>query len=146
MEFSDQFYRKVYPPEVEKDKVAFDFGTSTVLAYYLRQSRKLMHSKGALPEHVMLARVEIGLYHPLHRLRARVHTSRIVPRLMDDQRLARCAAVPQQSHRPNLRQHAPEIAAEHQLDLLVGVLAPDQPLGEIEHPLRVIDALDVDLL
>ena len=89
MEFSEQFYRKVYPPEIEKDDVAFDFGTSTVLADYLRQSRKLMHSKGALPEHVLLARVEIGLYHTLHRLRARVHTSRIVRRLMDDERAGR---------------------------------------------------------
>jgi predicted unusual protein kinase regulating ubiquinone biosynthesis (AarF/ABC1/UbiB family) len=88
-EFADRFYRKVYPPEIERDDDPFDFGASTVLTDYLRESRKLMRSKGALPEHVLLARVEIGLYHTLHRLRARVHTSRIVRQFLDDERRAR---------------------------------------------------------
>ena len=62
----------------------FDFGESTVLQDYLRESRKLMNSKGALSEHVLLARVEMGLYDTLHRLRARVHTSRIVRQFLKD--------------------------------------------------------------
>jgi hypothetical protein len=77
-DFAEKFYRKVYPPEIDKDGEVFDFGESPVLQDYLGESRKLMRSKGALSEHVLLARVEVGLYHTLHRLRARVHTSRIV--------------------------------------------------------------------
>lgn len=77
-EFAEKFYRKVYPPEVEKDDEAFDFGESPVVQDYMRESQKLVNSKGALSEHVFLARAEMGLYHTLHRLRARVHTSRIV--------------------------------------------------------------------
>ena len=84
-DFAEKFYRKVYPPEIEKDGVAFDFGGSAVLQDYLRESRKLMHSKGALSEHVLLARVEVGLYHTLQRLRARVHTSRIVRQFLKDE-------------------------------------------------------------
>ena len=83
-EFAEKFYRKVYPPEVEKDHMPFDFGESVVLHDYLRESRKLMRSKAALHEHVFLARVEVGLYDMLHRLRARVHTSRIVRKYLED--------------------------------------------------------------
>jgi predicted unusual protein kinase regulating ubiquinone biosynthesis (AarF/ABC1/UbiB family) len=83
-EFGDRFYRKVYPPEVEEDENPFDFGTSSVVKDYLRESRRLMLSKGALSEHVLLARVEVGLYDTLHRLRARVHTSRIVRSFLDE--------------------------------------------------------------
>ena len=81
-EFAERFYRKVYPPELEKDDTPFDFGESVVVNDYLRESRKLMQSKGALAEHLFLARVEMGLYDTLHRLRARVHTSRIVRRYL----------------------------------------------------------------
>ena len=84
-DFAEKFYRKVYPPEIEKDGVAFDFGESTVLQDYLRESRKLMHSKATLSEHVLLARVEVGLYHTLQRLGARVYTSRIVRQFLKDQ-------------------------------------------------------------
>jgi len=83
-QFSDRFYQKVYPPEIEKDGTPFDFGASPVVKDYLRESTNLMHSKGALPEYLMLARVEVGLYHTLHRLRARVHTSRIVRSFLDE--------------------------------------------------------------
>ena len=81
-EFAEKFYRKVYPPEVEKDDEPFDFGESPVVQDYMRESQKLVNSKGALSEHVFLARAEMGLYHTLHRLRARVHTSRIVRRYL----------------------------------------------------------------
>jgi predicted unusual protein kinase regulating ubiquinone biosynthesis (AarF/ABC1/UbiB family) len=83
-EFADRFYRKVYPPEIEKEDIPFDFGESPVLKEYLRESRKLMHSRAALSEHILLARVEVGLYHTLQRLRARVHTSRIVRSFLDE--------------------------------------------------------------
>jgi predicted unusual protein kinase regulating ubiquinone biosynthesis (AarF/ABC1/UbiB family) len=82
VDFADRFYRKVYPPEQEHDDTPFDFGESVVLHDYLRESRKLMQSRGALPEHVLLARAEVGMYDTLHRLRARVHTSRIVRRFL----------------------------------------------------------------
>lgn len=88
-DFAEKFYRKVYPPEIEKDVVAFDFGESPVVQDYLRESRKLLHSKGTLSEHVLLARVEVGLYHTLHRLRARVHTSRIVRQFLKDEASSR---------------------------------------------------------
>jgi predicted unusual protein kinase regulating ubiquinone biosynthesis (AarF/ABC1/UbiB family) len=81
-DFAEKFYRKVYPPEIEKDDTPFDFGASPVVQDYLRESRNLMNSKGALSEHLFLARVEMGLYDTLHRLRARVHTSRIVRRYL----------------------------------------------------------------
>jgi predicted unusual protein kinase regulating ubiquinone biosynthesis (AarF/ABC1/UbiB family) len=83
-DFAERFYRKVYPPELEKDDIPFDFGESVVLQDYLRESRKLMRSKAALGEHVFLARVEVGLYDMLHRLRARVHTSRIVRKFLKE--------------------------------------------------------------
>jgi predicted unusual protein kinase regulating ubiquinone biosynthesis (AarF/ABC1/UbiB family) len=81
MEFGARFYRKVYPPEVEKDDTPFDFGASNVVQDYLRESKKAMQSKATLAEHVFL-----GLYHTLHRLRARVHTSRIVRALLEGRR------------------------------------------------------------
>src|SRR5688572_29105317 len=48
--------------------------------------------------------------------------------------------------RPDLGQHAPEVAAEDALDLAVGILAAHQALGEVEHPLRMVEPLDVDLV
>src|SRR5215204_1438243 len=47
---------------------------------------------------------------------------------------------------PDLGQHADEVSAEHALDLGVAVLAADQTLRQIEHPLRVAEPLDVDLV
>jgi predicted unusual protein kinase regulating ubiquinone biosynthesis (AarF/ABC1/UbiB family) len=76
--FSENFYGKVYPPEVEKDGHVFDFSNAEFLRDYLRESQNLGRSKGVLPEYIFLARAEMGLYSTLHRLGARVHTSRIV--------------------------------------------------------------------
>jgi predicted unusual protein kinase regulating ubiquinone biosynthesis (AarF/ABC1/UbiB family) len=76
--FSETFYRRVYPPEPEKFGIAFDFGDAAFLRDYMRASSALLRSKGILPEYLFLARAEMGLYHTLHQLRARVHTSRIV--------------------------------------------------------------------
>lgn len=76
--FSETFYGRVYPPECEADDRAFDFAETAFLRDYLRESANLMRAKGALPEYLFLARAETGLYQTLHRLRARVRTSRIV--------------------------------------------------------------------
>ena len=50
---------------------------------YLRETTNLARAHGALPAYVFLARAELGLYQTLHRLRARVRTSRIVRRYVD---------------------------------------------------------------
>lgn len=76
--FSEDFYGKVYPAGVENDDVPFDFSDADFLRNYVAVSSALMRAKASLPEYVILARAEIGLYQALHRLRARVHTSRIV--------------------------------------------------------------------
>ncbi len=83
MDFAEHFYRKVYPPERARENEPFDFGKSTALQDYLRESNKLMKAKGVMTEYVFLARCEVGLYHTLQRLRARVHTSRIVRQFLD---------------------------------------------------------------
>lgn len=77
-EFAERFYRRVFPPEPERDGERFDFGDPAFLREYLRGSQELFRSRGVLPEYIFLARAEIGLYQTLHRLQARVHTSRIV--------------------------------------------------------------------
>ena len=76
--FSEDFYGKVYPAEVARDDEAFDFSEPEFLRNYMTASSARMRAKASLPEYVILARSEIGLYQTLHRLRARVHTSRIV--------------------------------------------------------------------
>jgi predicted unusual protein kinase regulating ubiquinone biosynthesis (AarF/ABC1/UbiB family) len=75
---ADTFYGKVYPPDIARDSDAYDFGDGTVLQDYARNSQILFRSRAAMPEYIFLARAEIGLYSALTRLRARVHTSRIV--------------------------------------------------------------------
>lgn len=76
--FAGTFYRTVYPPEAAKDGEPFDFGDAGFLRSYLRESANLMRAKAELPEYMLMARAETGLYATLHRLKARVHTSRIV--------------------------------------------------------------------
>ena len=83
VEFSEKFYRKVYPPERERDDDPFDFGRSPVMKDYMRESNNLLRNKGVMSEYIFLARGELGLYHALQRLRARVHTSRIVRRYLE---------------------------------------------------------------
>ena len=75
--FADNFYRKVYPPEPEKQQ-SFDFGNVEFLQDYLRESKNLLRTKGVLTEYIFMGRAEMGLYQTLHRLRARVPTSQIV--------------------------------------------------------------------
>lgn len=78
IEFSNNFYRKVYPPELEKQQQLFDFGDAAFLQDYLRESKKLFRTKGVVSEYIFMARAEMGLYHTLHRLNARIPTSQIV--------------------------------------------------------------------
>ena len=78
--FAVDFYGRVYPPDPAGDDRPFDFSETAFLEDYLRRSTSIARAKGALPEYVFLARAETGLYQTLHRLRARVHTSRIVRR------------------------------------------------------------------
>jgi len=75
--FAENFYRKVYPPGAEHDE-AFDFGDAAFLSDFLAASKDLFKAKGVLTELIFLARAEMGMYQTLHRLKARVHTSRIV--------------------------------------------------------------------
>lgn len=79
---TEQFYREVYPPEQERDDEHFDFGRGTALKDYMRCAQKLLRSRGTVPEYILLARGETGLYHALQRLRARVQTSRTVRRYL----------------------------------------------------------------
>ena len=83
MEFAENFYRRVFPPELEHEGDVFDFGDAAFLRDYMSASRALVKSRGILPEYLFLARAEMGLYQTLHRLRARVATSRIVRRYLD---------------------------------------------------------------
>jgi predicted unusual protein kinase regulating ubiquinone biosynthesis (AarF/ABC1/UbiB family) len=78
IEMTQDFFAKVYPPEPERDGDAYDFGKEAVLQEYVRASQKLLKSRGVMPEYIFLARGEMGLYDAVQRLRARVHTSRIV--------------------------------------------------------------------
>ena len=76
--FAENFYRMVYPPEAARDGEPFDFADERCLKVYLKESANLARSRCALPEYLMIARAETGLYATLHRLRARVPMSRIV--------------------------------------------------------------------
>jgi predicted unusual protein kinase regulating ubiquinone biosynthesis (AarF/ABC1/UbiB family) len=80
--FAERFYQRVFPWQPERDDERFDFGNADFLREYLRGSQELFRAKGTLPEYIFLARAEIGLYQALHRLRARVATSRIVRRYL----------------------------------------------------------------
>ena len=82
MDFAENFYRRVYPPEPDRQKQPFNFGDATFLQQYLRESRKLLRSRGVLTDYLFLARAEMGLYHTLHKLRARVFTSALVRKHM----------------------------------------------------------------
>lgn len=82
MRFAEQFYGRVFPPEPERDDDRFDFGDAAFLREYRQTSQDLVKSRGVLPEYLFLARAEIGLYQTLHRLRARVATSRIVRKFL----------------------------------------------------------------
>lgn len=75
--FSEKFYRNVYPPELTQHK-PFDFADKTFLTDYIREATKLFRTKHVMPEFLFMARTEMGLYHTLHALKARVAMSDIV--------------------------------------------------------------------
>jgi predicted unusual protein kinase regulating ubiquinone biosynthesis (AarF/ABC1/UbiB family) len=80
VQFAEQFYRRVFPPEPERDEERFDFSDAEFIKTYMKSGQELARSQGVLPEYVFLGRAEMGLYHTLHRLKARVRTSKIVRR------------------------------------------------------------------
>jgi predicted unusual protein kinase regulating ubiquinone biosynthesis (AarF/ABC1/UbiB family) len=80
--FSEEFYGRVYPPDPGTDETPVDFADPEIIRLYMRHSHELLHSKASLPEYLMLARAETGLYQTLQRLKARVRTSRIVRRYL----------------------------------------------------------------
>jgi len=75
--FADNFYRIVYPPLSDKDDL-FDFSDKQFLQDFLSESKNLFRTKGVLTDLIFMGRAEMGLYQTLHRLKAKVHTSRIV--------------------------------------------------------------------
>jgi predicted unusual protein kinase regulating ubiquinone biosynthesis (AarF/ABC1/UbiB family) len=75
--FSEKFYRNVYPPERERHEL-FDFADKRFLTDYIREATGLFRTKHVMPEYLFMARAEMGLYHTLHALKARVPTSDIV--------------------------------------------------------------------
>jgi predicted unusual protein kinase regulating ubiquinone biosynthesis (AarF/ABC1/UbiB family) len=82
-DFALRFYRQVYPPDPKDAQRAFDFSDPGFLRDFLRAAGKLTRAKGAAnPEYLFMVRAEVGLYTTLHRLKARVHTSAIVRRLL----------------------------------------------------------------
>ncbi len=86
-DFALRFYRKVYPPDPKDAERAFDFSDPDFLRDFLRAAGKLTRARpGANPEYVFMVRAEVGLYTTLHRLKARVHTSAIVRRLLTESR------------------------------------------------------------
>jgi predicted unusual protein kinase regulating ubiquinone biosynthesis (AarF/ABC1/UbiB family) len=78
MDFSEEFYGRVYPPDPAQDETPVDFGDPEIIRLYMRHSHHLLHSKASLPEYLMLARAETGLYQTLQRLAARVRASKMV--------------------------------------------------------------------
>jgi predicted unusual protein kinase regulating ubiquinone biosynthesis (AarF/ABC1/UbiB family) len=75
--FAENFYRKVYPPAPEKQQ-PFDFADNRFLEDYLRESKDLLRTKGVMTEYIFIARAEMGMYHTLHKLKARAQTSGMV--------------------------------------------------------------------
>jgi predicted unusual protein kinase regulating ubiquinone biosynthesis (AarF/ABC1/UbiB family) len=75
--FAENFYRKVYPPNADKNQL-FDFSDTAFLRDFLRESKNLFRTKGVITEFIFMGRAEMGLYQTLHRLKAHVPTSEIV--------------------------------------------------------------------
>jgi predicted unusual protein kinase regulating ubiquinone biosynthesis (AarF/ABC1/UbiB family) len=75
--FAEKFYRNVYPPQRNQHE-RFDFSDETFLTDYMREATKLFRTKHVMPEYLFMARTEMGLYHTLHALKARVAMSDIV--------------------------------------------------------------------
>ncbi|HYL92907.1 MAG TPA: AarF/ABC1/UbiB kinase family protein [Alphaproteobacteria bacterium] len=84
IDLAERFYRKVYPPEPKNQQQPFDFSDAGFLREYMRESQNLVRAKGVMPEWIFMARAEMGLYQTLHRLGARVLTSQIVKKYLQD--------------------------------------------------------------
>jgi predicted unusual protein kinase regulating ubiquinone biosynthesis (AarF/ABC1/UbiB family) len=80
--FAREFYGRVYPPDEALDEVPFDFSDAEFLREYTRRSTAMLRARVALPEYLFFSRAETGLYQTLHRLKARVRTSKLVRRYL----------------------------------------------------------------
>ncbi len=80
--FSQNFYRKVYPPDAGARR--FDFADPVFLRDYMKAAQDLANAKASQPHYIFFARAEMGLYAALHRLRARVSTTAILQRLLKE--------------------------------------------------------------
>lgn len=76
--FAIDFYGRVYPADAALDETPFDFRDAGFMKDYMRSAAALVRTRAALPEYLFFSRAETGLYQTLHRLGARVRTSRIV--------------------------------------------------------------------
>ena len=81
---TENFYRRVYPPERSADNTPFDFSDARLFKEFAQASREVIATKGTLAEYVFYGRAEVGLYNTLHRLGARVAMSGIVRKYLDD--------------------------------------------------------------
>jgi hypothetical protein len=61
---TDGFYRRVYPPEREKENEPFDFGEEAFLRDYMREAAQLFRAKGTRPEYVFMVRAEVVCTRP----------------------------------------------------------------------------------
>ncbi|MEA2204478.1 MAG: hypothetical protein QOE77_1254 [Blastocatellia bacterium] len=83
IDFSENFYRMVYPPEPDKQEQVFDFADPAFLHNYLRESKNLFRTKGVLSEYIFMCRAEVGLYQTLHRLRLECPRARLSGSICD---------------------------------------------------------------
>lgn len=76
-EFSG-LYQKMFPPDPAQEDRLVDFGSPDFLREIYEKSRRLAAHKGLLPELLFIMRAEGGLYNALHKLGAKIPSSRIV--------------------------------------------------------------------
>lgn len=81
--FATDFYGRVYPADPALDEKPFDFRDPGFMKDYMRAAAGLVRTNAALPDYLFYSRAETGLYQTLHRLGARVRTSRIVRRYLN---------------------------------------------------------------
>jgi predicted unusual protein kinase regulating ubiquinone biosynthesis (AarF/ABC1/UbiB family) len=86
IEFAERFYRKVYPPDPRHAERPFDFSDARCLGDFLSAAAHLTRARSGTgtARWIFFVRAEVGLYTTLHKLKARVHTSAILRRLLSE--------------------------------------------------------------
>ena len=79
-----QLYRSMFPPDPRDEGRLVDFGDSAFLKKLYEKSQSLMVHKGLLPDLLFVMRAEGGLYNTLHKLAAKIPSSRIVRKYLKD--------------------------------------------------------------